>query len=162
MKSGTLSDKISALTLVCQESPLHTTKTLENLLALARKKSRSQAVQALRAIKDLFAQGMLLPPNRKLKMFNKQPCLGAKGTQDVHLLVWAYEDWLKNFYFEVLKTLESLCADQLEYARKNAVGYVYELLKEKPEQESNLLRMLVNKLVSLFPTRQRPPNIDQH
>jgi ribosome biogenesis protein MAK21 len=146
MQSGTLTDKISALTLICQESPLHTTKTLENLHGLAKKKSRSQAIQALGAIKDLFAQGVCLPPNRKLKFFAKQPNLGSKDTKDVHLLVWAYEDWLKSFYFEVLKTLEQLCTDQLVYARTNAVGYVYELLKEKPEQEANLLRVLVNKL----------------
>ncbi|KAI5780533.1 CBF/Mak21 family-domain-containing protein [Geopyxis carbonaria] len=146
MQSGTLSDKISALTLVCQESPLHTMKTLENLLGLARKKSRSQTVQALAAIKDLFAQGVCLPPNRKLRYFAKQPGLGAKGTRDIHLVAWAYEDWLKHFYFEVLKTLEQLCTDQLVYARNHAVGYVYEMLKEKPEQEANLLRVLVNKL----------------
>lgn len=146
MQSGTLTDKISALTLICQESPLHTTKTLESLLALAQKKSRSQSIQALGAIKDLFAQGVCLPPNRKLKFFAKQPLLGAKGMADIHLLVWAYEDWLKNFYFEVLKCLEQLCSDQLVYARNLAVGQVYELLKEKPEQEANLLRVLVNKI----------------
>ena len=146
MQSGTLSDKISALTLVCQESPLHTTKTLETLLGLANKKSRSQTVQALAAIKDLFAQGVVLPPNRKLRYFSKQPGLGSKDVKDIHLLVWTYEDWLKNLYFEVLKTLETLCTDQLVYARNHALGYVYELLKEKPEQESNLLRILVNKL----------------
>ncbi|KAL7273675.1 RNA-binding ribosome biosynthesis protein mak21 [Rhizina undulata] len=146
MTSGTLSDKISALTLICQESPLHTTKTLETLLSLARKKSRSQAIAALAAIKDLFASGVVLPPNRKLKFFAKQPGLGGEDCKDIHLLVWAYEDWLKNFYFEILKTLEEICADQLVYARSHAVGYVFELLKEKPEQESNLLRLLVNKI----------------
>jgi len=147
MQGGTLTDKISALTLICQESPLHTTKTLQSLLGLAQKKSKSQSIQALGAIKDLFAQGVCLPPNRKLKFFAKQPMLGAKGMSDIHLLVWAYEDWLKNFYFEVLKCLEQLCTDQLVYARTHAVGYVYTLLKEKPEQEANLLRVLVNKLV---------------
>jgi ribosome biogenesis protein MAK21 len=150
MNSGTLTDKISALTLICQESPLHTTKTLQSLLALAQKKSKSQTIQALRAIKDLFAQGVVLPPHRKLKFFAKQPQLGAKGTKDVHLIAWAYEDWLKTFYFEVLKCLEQLCGDQVPYARTNAVGYVYELLKEKPEQEANLLRVLVNKIVRLL------------
>lgn len=146
MTSGTLSDKVSALTLICQESPLHTTKTLETLLGLAKKKGRSQAVAAIAAIKDLFASGVVLPPERKLKPFIKQPYLGSDSITDLHLLVWAFEDWLKTFYFEVLKVLEGLCADQLEFARSHAVGYVWELLKEKPEQEANLLRMLVNKL----------------
>ena len=40
MANGTLEDKISALTLLVQESPLHTTKAFENLLALSKKKSR--------------------------------------------------------------------------------------------------------------------------
>lgn len=146
MTSGTLSDKVSALTLICQESPLHTTKTLETLLSLSKKKSRSQAVVALATIKDLFASGVILPSGRKLKPFAKQPGLGCSGITDLHLLVWAFEDWLKLFYFEVLKVLEGLCSDQLEFARNHAVGYVWELLKEKPEQEVNLLRLLVNKL----------------
>ncbi|KAF8469035.1 CBF/Mak21 family-domain-containing protein [Kalaharituber pfeilii] len=146
MNSGTLSDKVSALTLISQESPLHTIKTLETLLSLAKKKSRSQAIAALAAIKDLFASGRVLPSGRKLKAFAKQPGLGAKEVTDLHLLVWTFEDWLKNFYFEVLKVLEGLCADQLVFARSHAVGYVWELLKEKPEQEANLLRLLVNKL----------------
>jgi ribosome biogenesis protein MAK21 len=46
----------------------------------------------------------------------------------------------------MLKVLEGWCNDEVEYARSRAVTYVYELLKEKPEQEANLLRLLVNKL----------------
>ncbi|KAI9766097.1 MAG: hypothetical protein M1840_006804 [Geoglossum simile] len=163
MSSGTLSDKVSALTLVIQESPVHTTGALESLLGLAKKRSRGQAVIALGAMKDLMAQGVVLPPDRKLKSFIKQPgILGAfqriqefswkpgsplpKHLQEAHLVSWAYEDWLKGLYFEMLKVLETWCNDEVEFARGRAVGYVWELLKEKPEQESNLLRLLVNKL----------------
>ncbi|KAH0545000.1 hypothetical protein FGG08_000926 [Glutinoglossum americanum] len=163
MSSGTLSDKVSALTLVVQESPVHTMKALESLLGLAKKRSRGQAVTALGAMKDLMAQGVVLPPDRKLKPFAKQPgLLGAfqpkqacswrpgdplpKQLQEAHLVSWAYEDWLKGWYFEMLKVLETWCNDEVEFARGRAVGYVWELLKEKPEQESNLLRLLVNKL----------------
>ncbi|KAI9819961.1 MAG: hypothetical protein M1827_006531 [Pycnora praestabilis] len=160
--SGTLSDKISALTLVIQESPVHTMKAFETLLGLARKRSRGQAVTALGALKDLLAQGMVLPPERKLRAFRNQPGLQATlhkmGTswkpdhslpsqlESVHLIYWAYEDWLKNMYFDMLKILESWCSDEVEFARGRAITYVWELLKEKPEQESNLLRLLVNKL----------------
>jgi ribosome biogenesis protein MAK21 len=163
MTSGTLSDKISALTLVVQESPVHTMKALENLLNLAKKRSRGQAITALGAIKDLMAQGVVLPPDRKLKPFVKQPgLLGVfqqkqayhwklgdplpKQIQEAHLVSWAYEDWLKSLYFEMLRVLETWCNDEVEFARGRSVGYVWELLKEKPEQESNLLRLLVNKL----------------
>jgi ribosome biogenesis protein MAK21 len=163
MSSGTLSDKISALTLVIQESPVHTIKSFEALLALAKKRSRGQAVTALGAIKDLLGVGTVLPADRRLKFFENQP--GLLGTlqgdhipqwelgntlpghiTNGHMISWAYEDWLKNAYFEVLTVLEGWCNDEVEFARGRAVTYVYELLREKPEEESNLLRLLVNKL----------------
>ncbi|KAK8240006.1 CCAAT/enhancer-binding protein zeta [Phyllosticta capitalensis] len=160
--SGTLEDKVSALTLVIQESPVHATKAFENLLGLAKKKSRHQALMALGALKDLLGSGVVLPPERKLRSFTKQPALlaafsGANsnwrqgqrlppGVEEVHFVFWAYEDWLKKQYFELLKVLESWCNDEIEYSRSRSITYVYELLKEKPEQEENLLRLLVNKL----------------
>jgi ribosome biogenesis protein MAK21 len=163
MSSGTLSDKVSALTLVVQESPVHTTKSFESLLALAKKRSRGQAVTALGAMKDLLGVGVVLPADRRLRPFAAQPGLiatlqdnptlnwnsGQKLPGQItkaHLISWAYEDWLKDQYFEMLKVLEGWCNDEVEYARSRAVTYVYELLKEKPEQEANLLRLLVNKL----------------
>lgn len=163
MSSGTLSDKVSALTLVVQESPVHTTKSFESLLALAKKRSRGQAVTALGAMKDLLGVGVVLPADRRLRTFATQPGLLGTLQQNpklnwrpgqelpgqitkAHLISWAYEDWLKELYFEMLKVLEGWCNDEVEYARSRAVTYVYELLKEKPEQESNLLRLLVNKL----------------
>jgi ribosome biogenesis protein MAK21 len=163
MSSGTLSDKVSALTLVVQESPVHTKKSFENLLSLAKKRSRGQAVTALGALKDLLGVGVVLPADRRLRTFATQP--GLIGTLQeysisswhngqslpgnitkAHLISWAYEDWLKEAYFDMLKVLEGWCSDEVEYARSRAVTYVYELLKEKPEQEANLLRLLVNKL----------------
>ncbi|KAH8662923.1 CBF/Mak21 family-domain-containing protein [Tricladium varicosporioides] len=163
MASGTLSDKVSALTLVVQESPIHTTKSFENLLALARKRSRAQAVSAPSALKDLLGNGVVLPADRRLRLFANQPGLLGTLQEDLitnwqlghrlpgditkaHLISWAYEDWLKESYFEMLKVLEGWCNDEVLYARTRAVTYVYELLKEKPEQEANLLRLLVNKL----------------
>ncbi|THC96349.1 hypothetical protein EYZ11_004164 [Aspergillus tanneri] len=162
MTSGTLSDKISALTLAVQESPLHNTKSLENLIGLGKKRSRAQAVEVLRSLKDMFAQGTLLPSDRRLRAFANQPFLmaafqgaGSKwsegdplpgGLQNSHLILWAFENIVKDQYFEMLKILEVWCNDEIEFSRSRAVSYVYELLKEKPEQETNLLRLLVNKL----------------
>ncbi|KAK5167967.1 RNA-binding ribosome biosynthesis protein mak21 [Saxophila tyrrhenica] len=162
MASGTLEDKVSALTLQVQESPLHAMKAFENLLGLSRKKSRNLALMALAAMKDLLGQGVLLPGDRKLRSFGKQPALLSSlqgkasnwrsgmplpgALQKIHLVVFAYEDWLKRTYFEMLQVLENWCGDEVEYARTRALTYVYELLKDKPEQEENLLRLLVNKL----------------
>ncbi|KAK7193341.1 hypothetical protein DPSP01_010995 [Paraphaeosphaeria sporulosa] len=162
MTSGTMEDKVSALTLLVQESPLHTTKAFEQLLGLSRKKSRSAAMMALAALKDLMGQGVVLPPDRKLKAFARQPGLisalqGKAATwnygdrlpgavQKIHLVAWAYEDWLKKQYFEMLKIIEGWSNDEVEFSRNRAVTMVWELLKEKPEQEENLLRLLINKL----------------
>ncbi|KAK4635692.1 Ribosome biogenesis protein NOC1 [Fulvia fulva] len=162
MESGTLEDRISALTLRVQESPLHTMKALDSLLGLAKKKSRNQALQAVAALKDMLGQGDVLPSNRKLRAFGKQPALlgalqgkSARWTvrealpsrvQKAHLIFWAFEDWLKRKIFELLQILETWCNDEIEYSRRQAITFVWELLKEKPEQEENLLRLLVNKL----------------
>lgn len=162
MSSGTMEDKVSALTLLVQESPLHTMKAFEQLLGLSRKKGRSSALMALAALKDLLGQGVVLPPDRKLKVFARQPGLisalqgkaanwkhGDKlpgDIQKIHLIAWAYEDWLKRQYFEMLKIIEVWCADEVEFSRNRALTMVWELLKEKPEQEENLLRLLINKL----------------
>lgn len=163
MSSGTLSDKVSALTLSIQESPLHTCKAFENLIALAGKKSRGQAIAALGALVDLLGNGSVLPSDRRLRVFGAQPALlcalqgqgsspwtqssklPGKLTQS-HLMMWAYEDWLKDAYFRIIQLLETWCSDEIEYSRSRALDFVFGLLKSKPEQEANLLRLLVNKL----------------
>ncbi len=163
MSSGTLSDKVSALTLSVQESPLHTRKSFESLVTLAGKRSRGQAIAALGALVDLMGNGTVLPDDRRLRPFNAQPVLlGALGKHsgrawvegqmlpgkltEPHLMMWAYEDWLKGAYFRVIQLLEIWCSDEIEYSRSRALDFVFGLLKNKPEQEANLLRLLVNKL----------------
>ncbi|KAG6313548.1 hypothetical protein E4U44_002512 [Claviceps purpurea] len=163
MSSGTLTDKVSALTLAIQESPVHNIRAFDALLTLASKKSRAQALGAIGALIDLLGPGTLLPSDRRLRPFQGQP--GLLGTlqkhsvkswspsqplpgkiNEEHLISWAYEHWLKDTYFKIIQLLESWCSDEIEYSRMKAVDFVYGLLKEKPEQESNLLTLLVNKL----------------
>ncbi|KAK4148639.1 CBF/Mak21 family-domain-containing protein [Chaetomidium leptoderma] len=163
MSSGTLSDKVSALTLSIQESPLHNCKAFESLITLAGKRSRGQAIAALGALVDLLGNGTVLPGDRRLHPFNAQPALlGAMDEQggppwveghklpgkltESHLMMWAYEDWLKGAYFRIIQLLEIWCSDEIEYSRSRALDFVFGLLKNKPEQEANLLRLLVNKL----------------
>ncbi|KAI1339551.1 CBF-domain-containing protein [Xylariaceae sp. FL0016] len=163
MTSGTMSDKVSALTLAIQESPVHNIKALENLMSLGAKRSRGQALAALAALVDLLGPGMILPSERRLRTFESQ--LGLIGTlQKItmaswspaqalpgkitkgHLISWIFEDWLKDSYFKMIQSLEVWCDDEVEYSRIKGVDMVFALLRDKPEQESNLLRLLVNKL----------------
>lgn len=163
MSSGTLTDKVSALTLAVQESPVHNIRAFDALMGLASKKSRGQALGAISALVDLLGPGTLLPSDRRLRTFQNQP--GLLGTlqkhsikdwavgqplpgkiTEEHLVSWVYEDWLKAIYFKIIQILEGLCTDEIEHSRMRAVDFVYGLLKEKPEQEANLLTLLVNKL----------------
>lgn len=163
MSSGTMSDKVSALTLAVQESPVHNIKALENLMNLAGKKSRGQAIAALGALVDLLGNGVVLPNDRRLRSFHMQPgLLGALQHGSVthwrpgqklpgqiteaHLIMWVFEDWLKDAYFKIIQLLEVWCGDEIEYSRSRALDFVFGLLRDKPEQEANLLRLLVNKL----------------
>jgi ribosome biogenesis protein MAK21 len=102
LTAGTLNDKVSALTLLIQESPLHSIKYFNMLHGLSKKKSKGSAMQAISAIKDLFIGGVL--PNRKLKWFKNQPI--QRDTDPRWLVLWAFEDWLKQYYFSFLGVLE--------------------------------------------------------
>ena len=69
LQTGTLSDRLSALTLLVQSSPLHNTKALETLKSMAErgkgKGGREESLKALRCIVDWWVGGGA--PNRKLK-----------------------------------------------------------------------------------------------
>ncbi|KAF4622053.1 hypothetical protein D9613_009136 [Agrocybe pediades] len=97
IQSGTLSDRLSALTLLVQSSPLHNLKALENLKQMAErgkgKGGREESLKALRCIVDWWTGG-----------------------------------------------------DPLPYVRTQTINLIFILLRDTPEQEQNLLRLLVNKL----------------
>ncbi|KAG9019848.1 hypothetical protein FRB90_003438 [Tulasnella sp. 427] len=143
LSGGTSSDKLSALTLMAQASPLHNQRALESLKSMAGKKGRQESLKAFRALVDLWVGGA--SPERKLKYFADQP-LGHPDITDRHLIVWAFEDWLKKYFFSLLQILEHLTLDTLVYVRTQALTLVFTLLRDRPEQEQNLLKLLVHKL----------------
>ena len=67
--SGVLSDKIAALTLQTQKSPLHNMHSLDTVLNMVRKKGRREALLALNEVKQLFMEEII--PDRKLKLFSQ-------------------------------------------------------------------------------------------
>ncbi|KAI7833255.1 CBF/Mak21 family-domain-containing protein [Kickxella alabastrina] len=144
LTSGTLSDRVAALTLIVQESPVHNLKSLAQLMSMVQKKNRREALMAVGSVKDLMSLN-LLPSDRKLKYFADQP-LNARGITNAHWIMWAFEDKLKRNYFDLIQVMESMSYDPVLHTRQNMVVYFEELLEQKPEQEQNLLRLLVNKL----------------
>ena len=69
LQSGTLSDRLSAMTLLVQGSPVHNVKSLESLKNMAErgkgKGGREESLKALRCIVDWWIGGGA--PDRKLK-----------------------------------------------------------------------------------------------
>ncbi|GMG20455.1 unnamed protein product [[Candida] boidinii] len=143
LTNGTLSDKVSALTLLVQEAPLHNLKSLDQLFSMCEKKSRTAALQCITAVVDLLVNG-LLPGDRKLRYFNKQPLTSTLSNKQ--LAIFYFEDYLKKLYFKFIGILEKLSHDSIVHVRTKIVGFLFELLRSKPEQEANLLRLGVNKI----------------
>lgn len=144
MAKGTLVDKISAITLRIQESPFHHMEELEMLVGMVKRKNKREAALAVASFKDLCLNG-LIPDDRKLKYFQDQPLSAARVTK-THLALWFFEDLLKRAYFDFLLAAETLSHDQVSHTKLSMVTLFFELLKAKPEQEQNLLSLLVNKL----------------
>lgn len=69
LQGGTLSDRLSALTLLVQSSPVHNVKALETLKGMAErgkgKGGREESLKALRCVIDWWVGGGV--PDRKLK-----------------------------------------------------------------------------------------------
>ncbi|KAL3234329.1 Ribosome biogenesis protein MAK21 [Nakaseomyces bracarensis] len=143
LSDGTLNDKISALTLLIQDSPLHNIKSLDTLVGYCSKKSRNSALQSLNALKDLFLNGLL--PNRKLRYFKNQPGLSMM-TNKKTLAIFYFEDYLKKLFFKILEILELLSHDPIIHVRMQILTHIFDLLIKQPEQEFNLLKLGVNKL----------------
>lgn len=53
LSAGTLGDKVAALTLLVQESPIHTASSLDILLAMASKKGKRESILAAGIAKQI-------------------------------------------------------------------------------------------------------------
>ncbi|NWY55777.1 CEBPZ protein, partial [Chionis minor] len=153
VSSGTLADRMAAMTLLIQDSAVHSLQFVENLVNLIKKKgSRHQSHMALDTFKELLISD-LLPDNRKLWSFSQRPfnniekmSSGNRDSRDRRLILWYFEHHLKLQVAEFVQTLEALSHDSLTATKSRALAVAHELLCNKPEQEKVLLVQLVNKL----------------
>ncbi|ORX37639.1 CBF/Mak21 family-domain-containing protein [Kockovaella imperatae] len=156
LQSGTHQDKLSALVLLVRESPMHAVKELNRLRNMAGWKedglggggNKDQRIAVLKALADWWISGGG-KESGKLKYFADQPLLGHPEISDRHLLLFAFEDFLKKWFFSLLQVLEAslmLSHDTLPYIRTQALHIIFQLLAGNAEQEQNLLRLGVNKL----------------
>ncbi|KAJ7365571.1 hypothetical protein OS493_005686 [Desmophyllum pertusum] len=154
VSSGTLNDKVAALTVQVQESAIHRLKILDMLIGMAKKKGRRESIIAVDMLKELWMT-LLLPDNRKLRKFVQNPLTslvpvvhkgGGWDERDRRLILWHFEELLKQRYKEFIEVVEKLLQDTLVNIRSKMLGTIFDLLSEKPEQEQVLLSLLVNKI----------------
>ncbi|XP_037261497.1 CCAAT/enhancer-binding protein zeta isoform X1 [Falco rusticolus] len=153
VSSGTLADRMAAMTLLIQDSAVHSLHFVENLVNLIKKKgSRHQSLMALDTFKELLITD-LLPDTRKLWSFSQRPfnniekmSSGNRDSRDKRLVLWYFEHQLKLQVAEFVQALETLSHDCLTATKSRALAVAHELLCNKPEQEKVLLVQLVNKL----------------
>ncbi|NXK49006.1 CEBPZ protein, partial [Chauna torquata] len=153
VSSGTLADRMAAMTLLIQDSTVHSLQFVENLVNLIKKKgSRHQSFMALDTFRELLISD-LLPDTRKLWSFSQRPfnniekmSSGNRDSRDRRLILWYFEHQLKLQVAEFVQALETLSHDSLTATKARALAAAHELLCNKPEQEKFLLVQLVNKL----------------
>ncbi|XP_078085710.1 CCAAT/enhancer-binding protein zeta [Mustelus asterias] len=151
--TGTLADRMAAMTLMIQDAPVHTLDFAEGLINQIKKKgSRRQSLIALTTLTELLISD-LLPDNRKLQTFSQHPfqnleklASGNKDARDKRLILWYFEHQLKHHFAGFVQALETLAHDTVQATKACALATVHEILCNKPEQEKALLTQLVNKL----------------
>lgn len=143
IESGTLSDKIAALALKVQQSPILELISLDMILSFASQKEQRPAQLALEALKDLFIHTLL--PDRKLIPLRQRPLDLSKMTPNLAARLW-FEDKLIDRYKSMVTALQQGLRSTIDHFKKTAMSTVKDLLTSKPEQENKLLEMLVNKL----------------
>ena len=155
IQSGTLSDKIAALALIVQESPIHNLKSLDALLGYCQNNKAEQRSSqlAVDALKDLFIHTLL--PDRRLQPFDSRPWSRFKNSKVANdqgmsmptaILLW-FEDQLISRVTRFVRFLdEGSSKSNMEYFKKYCMDVSCEMLINKPEQEARLLSILVNKL----------------
>ena len=145
LKSGTLTDKISAYSVLLQEHPVANLGSLDNLIDMISLKSRRPCLLAIDALLDLFPN-YLLPNDRKLSKFQEQPMKlltklssGNKDARDKYLILWMFENKLKDCYKKFLVNLAEVGKDTIEKTRMKVMSVNLQLLIKSPEQEQELL-----------------------
>ena len=140
-KSGTLTDRVSALVSLSEQSGPLCLPYIKKLVHMLQKKNVRESLLALEALRKLYS-GDLMPSSRKLQFFEPSKC---QSTND--LLLHYFEDSLKTSYAAFVQVLIDLFTKQsLPVVQNKVLEAAFELLRAKPEQEKPLLSLLVSGL----------------
>ncbi|KAK6911814.1 CCAAT-binding factor [Dillenia turbinata] len=146
-QSGTAADKVSAFSVLVGDNPIANTRSLDSLLGMVTSKvGKRHALEGFKVLKELFVSSLL--PDRKLKNLIQRPVNKLPESKDGYslLLLWYWEECLKQRYERFIYALEEASRDMLPILKDKALKTIYALLSSKSEQERRLLSALVNKL----------------
>ncbi|KAI7736052.1 hypothetical protein M8C21_030397, partial [Ambrosia artemisiifolia] len=146
-RSGTVTDKVSAHSVLVGDNPVANVKSIDSLLGMVTSKvGKRYAFTGFEALKEMFISSLL--PDRKLRTLFQQPLNHLPESKDGNslLLFWHWEECLKQRYERFIFALEEASKDVLATLKDKALKTIYALLKSKSEQERRLLSALVNKL----------------
>ncbi|XP_034244442.1 CCAAT/enhancer-binding protein zeta-like [Thrips palmi] len=151
MAQGTGKDKMAALTIMIQEKPLYNISALQSLIGLI-KLGKKECANCIDTLVELFVSD-LLPPDKKLKKFSQRPLMlldklssGNPAGRRRRLVLWYFEDQLKDTYKVFLDAVRLISTDSVEANKEKAIKALGTLLGSHPEQEATLLSILVNKM----------------
>jgi ribosome biogenesis protein MAK21 len=146
LKTGALADKLSANSLLNQDSAVHNLSSLRTMLQLCQSKGKREFLLASEHLKELLIADVM--PPFKLRHFGELVSSMPHNPTDrsVHLILSYYEDQLKFLYKDFIDTIERMSHDAVIATKNKAIYMMYELLSNRPEQEQLLLSHLANKL----------------
>ncbi|CAG2118262.1 unnamed protein product, partial [Medioppia subpectinata] len=157
LKSGTLTDKLSAHTVLIQDSAVHNLRSLEQMLGMVSNKAKRECILAVDTLRDLLI-GDLLIPDRKLRtfaelvqLFDDKRGKRERKSRARHLIVCLFEDRLKQLYRQFIDSVVAVGHDPLETTKHKSLTTVFDLLVNNAEQEQYLLSQLCNKLGDPLP-----------
>lgn len=153
MKSGTLKDRIAAMSVSLGEDPIHKLYALDGLLQMAgcgQKDANSRvAHMAAEALEDLFLT-RFLPMSRKLVTLEQRPLHLYEGSRSLSprvLLLWRFEEMVKEKYRSFISGyLATTLRSGMDVDKVFAVRTAAALLRSAPESEAALLQLIVDKI----------------
>uniref|UniRef100_A0A673GST9 CCAAT/enhancer-binding protein zeta n=1 Tax=Sinocyclocheilus rhinocerous TaxID=307959 RepID=A0A673GST9_9TELE len=153
VSTGTLTDRMAAMTVLIQDAPIHSLEHVESLVSLVKKKgSRRQGLMALDTLKELLLTD-LLPKHCKRHTFSlhhfeqlEEKASGNRDARDRRPILWYFEHQLKLKVADFVAALDELARDTVQATKMRSLTTAYELLCNQPEQEKVLLVQIVNKL----------------
>ncbi|CAM9148871.1 unnamed protein product, partial [Ectocarpus fasciculatus] len=143
IQSGTLSDRVAALAMQVQKSPVHHLRALDTMIDMCCKKEQRVAQLAIEATKDLLQHNLL--PDRPLVPFLSRSFYGPEMNLNRAVLCW-FEGELIHRVARFVGALEAGTMVHADYFKKICLDVSVDMLVAKPEQEARHLALIVNKL----------------